>query len=88
MHTITGLNKSEADKDLLYGYTVVPVHTTPSVHDIAVRGYEKCPTYNSALATLYKSAEFLAYEQQQRPFFDDLLVSTYNTYAMLHRTWQ
>jgi hypothetical protein len=63
------------------GHTLVPIHTTPAQHDVAVRAYEKCPTHNKALIDLYNLTAFKEYDQQQAPFFASLLVSNYKKFC-------
>jgi Histidine phosphatase superfamily (branch 2) len=42
----------------------VPVYTTASKDDVFFRAYDKCKTYNSTLATLSSSEEFLHFGQR------------------------
>ncbi|KAG5189160.1 histidine phosphatase superfamily [Tribonema minus] len=61
---------------LPYNLTVVPVHSTTGTNDVAIRAFDKCPTYNAAITAVYTSAPFVAYQARLGGFFTSLQRTT------------
>ena len=57
-----------------YNFTLVPVRSYLDRNDVDIRAYTKCPAYNTAVENLYKTSDFLTYEEDNGEFFAALEV--------------